>query len=135
MTPLRAAPFIGFIPVADLDAARAFYEGTLGLKVSDASEGAVVLDAGGTMLRLTVAPRLSPQSFTVAGWLVSDVTQTIAALREMNVELERYAELDQDAAGVWTAPNGDQVAWFRDPDGNVLSVTQFAQGLVDDYWR
>jgi hypothetical protein len=76
-----------------------------------------------TTVRLTAVPDFRPQSFTVAGWLVDDIGTTIDALNRAGVELLRFDGMDQDPRGIWTTPGGDRVAWFTDPDGNVLSVT------------
>jgi catechol 2,3-dioxygenase-like lactoylglutathione lyase family enzyme len=122
---LGAAPFIGFVPVLDLAVAREFYASTLGLSVAEETPAGLVLDAGATMLRIAAVPRFSPQPFTVAGWAVPDIRTTIAELSGRGIAFVRFDGMDQDADGVWTAPNGDQVAWFHDPDGNVLSLTTF----------
>ena len=124
---LGGAPFMAFVPVRDLVAARAFYGGTLGLPVTDENPFAVVLDAGGTMLRLTEVPDLQPQPFTVAGWAVPDIDTAVDALAGRGVAFTRYDGMDdQDDKGIWTTPGGDRVAWFTDPDGNTLSLTSFA---------
>lgn len=123
---LAEAPFIGFIPVRDLPGARDFYEGTLGLRVVEETPFAVVLDAGGTMLRLTPVPELSAPPFTIAGWQVPDISATARSLAESGVRFSRYDSMDQDDLGIWTTPGGDRVAWFKDPDGNTLSLTTFA---------
>jgi catechol 2,3-dioxygenase-like lactoylglutathione lyase family enzyme len=123
---LADAPFIGFIPARDLAAARAFYEGTLGLRVVADTEFALVLDAGGTMLRVTPVPGLAARSFTIAGWNVPDIDAVVRELTERGVQFTRYAGMTQDDLGVWTTPGGDRVAWFTDPDGNTLSLTTFA---------
>jgi hypothetical protein len=85
---------------------------------------AVVLDAGGTTLRLTLVEDLSPQPFTILGWLVEDLDSVVAALLLAGVQPLRYAGMDQDERGVWTTPAGAQVVWFHDPDGNTLSLTR-----------
>ena len=123
---LADAPFIGFIPVRDRAAARAFYEGTLGLRVTADTPFALVLDAGGTMLRVTQVPELSARPFTVAGWNVPDISAAVRGLAARGVEFTRYDGLAQDELGVWATPGGDRVAWFSDPDGNTLSLTAFA---------
>ena len=120
---LDDAAFVGFIPVRDLDAAQEFYCGVLGLKGLERSPVAVVIDTGSGTVRLTAVPEFQPQPFTVAGWLVRDMSATVAALTEAGVTMQRYEGMGQDEQGVWTAPSGDRVAWFTDPDGNVLSVT------------
>jgi catechol 2,3-dioxygenase-like lactoylglutathione lyase family enzyme len=108
---LADAAFIGFIPVRDLATARVFYEETLGLRVVDDTPFALVLDAGGTMLRVTPVPGLAARPFTIAGWQVPDIGATVRALAGRGVEFTRY---------------GDRIAWFTDPDGNTLSLTAFA---------
>jgi catechol 2,3-dioxygenase-like lactoylglutathione lyase family enzyme len=115
--------FVGFIPVRDLAAARAFYVGVLGLALLSDDPFAVTLDAGGTTLRLTEVADLRPQPFTIAGWEVPDIHVTVSSLLEAGVRFSRYEGLDQDPRGIWTTPGGDLVAWFADPDGNTLSLT------------
>jgi catechol 2,3-dioxygenase-like lactoylglutathione lyase family enzyme len=123
---LADASFIGFIPVRDLPVARGFYEGTLGLRVVDDTPFALVLDAGGTMLRVTPVGEVAARAFTVAGWNVPDIGATVRALAGRGVQFARYDGLTQDELGIWTTPGGDRVAWFTDPDGNTLSLTTFA---------
>ena len=123
---LADAAFIGFIPVRDLVTARSFYEETLGLRVVDDTPFALVLDAGGTMLRVTPVPGLAARPFTVAGWHVPDIDATVRALAGRGVEFARYDGMVQDGLGIWTTPGGDRIAWFADPDGNTLSLTEFA---------
>jgi len=118
---------IAFIPVSDLTVARQFCEATLGLRVTDANPFAVVVEAGGTMLRLTEVPELKPQPFTIAGWQVPDIEATVDALVARQVVFRHYEGMGQTGKGIWEAPGGDRVAWFSDPDGNTLSLTTFAQ--------
>jgi catechol 2,3-dioxygenase-like lactoylglutathione lyase family enzyme len=124
---LGIAPLIAFIPVTDLTASRTFYSKTLGLRVTDENPFAVVLDAGGTMVRLTQVSDLQPQPFTIAGWQVPDIGDAVNALTSAGVAFTRYEGMEQDAKGVWATPGGDFVAWFKDPDGNTLSLTQFGE--------
>ncbi len=124
---LGDAPFIGFVPVTDLARARAFYVDRLGLRVVDESPLALVLLVGGATLRLAVVDDLRPAAFTVAGWTVDDIERTIDGLVASGVEFRRYPGMDQDERAAWTAPSGDRVAWFGDPDGNTLSLTQPAR--------
>ncbi len=125
---LAEAPFIGFIPVRDTAEARNFYEGTLGLHVVQDTPYALVIDANGTMLRLTAVPELTAQAFSIAGWQVPDITAAVRQLAESGVRVSRYDSMEQDELGIWTTPGGDRVAWFKDPDGNILSLTAFAPG-------
>jgi len=123
---LAGAPFIGLIPVRDTSEARGFYEGVLGLRVVEDTPFALVLDASGTMLRLTPMPELAAQPFTIAGWRVPDITATAQSLAERGVRFTRYDGMEQDELGMWTTPGGDMIACFKDPDGNTLSLTMFA---------
>jgi catechol 2,3-dioxygenase-like lactoylglutathione lyase family enzyme len=125
---LADTPFIGIIPVRDLTAVRSFYTETLELRVVDETPFALVVDAGGTMLRLTLVEELTVQPFTVAGWTVPDIAWAVNALVDSGVEFIKYPGMTQDELGIWTAPGGDRVAWFRDPDGNNLSLTEFIDG-------
>lgn len=131
MGGLDDARLIAFVPTTDLARARAFYAEALGLPVTDESPYACVFDANGTMLRLTPVRKLSKVRYTVLGWGVVDIAATVAALTAAGVAFVSYRGMDLDSAGVWTAPGGDRVAWFEDPDGNLLSVTQFvARGTL-----
>ena len=131
MGGLEHARLIAFVPTTDLPRARAFYAETLGLTVTDESPYACVFDANGTMLRLTPVRKLSKVRYTVLGWGVADIEGTVAALTAAGVAFVSYRGMDVDEAGIWTGPGGDRVAWFEDPDGNLLSVTQFqARGDV-----
>lgn len=120
---LTAKGFTGFIPVRDAAAARAFYAGVLGLPVLADTPFALVLDAGGTTVRVTPVGEFTAQPFTIAGWQVADIDAEVRALSERGVSFTRYEGMDADELGIWTAPGGDRVAWFRDPDGNTLSLT------------
>jgi catechol 2,3-dioxygenase-like lactoylglutathione lyase family enzyme len=123
---LGDAPLIAFIPVRDIDEARRFYVSTLGLPLTDESPFALVVNASGTMLRITPVPELQPQPFAIAGWAVEDIESTVKVLVSGGVTFTRYEGMKQDALGIWNAPSGDRVAWFTDPDGNTLSLTGFA---------
>ena len=125
---LHDAPLMAFIPVRDLATARTFYGSTLGLAVAEENPYAVVVDAMGTMLRLTQVDDLRVQPFTIAGWQVPDIGTVIDALSARGVTFTHYEGMGQDEREIWTTPGGDQVAWFTDPDGNTLSLTTFAAG-------
>lgn len=123
---LRSGDVIAFVSAVDLDRGREFYERTLGLPVVEQNAYACVFDANGTMLRLTAAPAVATPGYTVLGWKVTDIEAAVKALAARGVVISRYDGMEQDEHGIWTAPGGDKIAWFQDPDGNVLSLTQFA---------
>lgn len=118
---------MAFIPVSDLTTARSFYGEILGLEVEGENPFAVTLNSGGTMLRLTQVENHQPQPFTIAGWDVPDISTTVEDLVSRGVSFTRFDGMDQDQRGIWTTPGGDQVAWFKDPDGNTLSITTFTR--------
>ncbi|HEY9242322.1 MAG TPA: VOC family protein [Streptosporangiaceae bacterium] len=124
---LESSDVIAFAAAADLARARVFYERTLGLTVTEHNDFACVLDAHGTMLRVTAVPNVSAPGYTVLGWRVADITAAVRGLAARGVEFRRYDGMDQDSDGIWTTPGGDRVAWFADPDGNLLSLTQFTR--------
>jgi catechol 2,3-dioxygenase-like lactoylglutathione lyase family enzyme len=123
---LGSAKIVSFVPITDPKRARKFYEGVLGLRFLSEDPFAVVMDANGTMLRLAVVQPFKPAPFTVLGWEVSGIEETVAALAKEGVKFERFAGMQQDNLGIWSAPSGAKVAWFKDPEGNVLSVSEFA---------
>jgi catechol 2,3-dioxygenase-like lactoylglutathione lyase family enzyme len=122
---LGSEPVIAFVATADAGRARAFYEDVLGLRFVADEEFALVFEAGTTMLRIQKASEVRPPPYTALGWKVSDIRLAVAALRERSVSFERYAFLQQDEAGIWATGDGTLVAWFKDPDGNLLSLTEF----------
>jgi catechol 2,3-dioxygenase-like lactoylglutathione lyase family enzyme len=117
---------VAFVGVRHAARAKAFYQGVPGLQLMREDEHALVFDVGGTMLRASLVPDLVPARFTVLGWQVDDIRGAMDALVRRGVPFERYSFLEQNELGVWMAPDGDQVAWFKDPDGNVLSLSQHA---------
>ena len=121
---LTAANLVAFVAVTDLDRARSFYEGTLALTLVTGSESALVFETRGTELRVTAVDEVTPSDHTVLGFDVADATRTATKLRDAGVELARFDSLDQDDLGIWTAPDGTRIAWFRDPDGNLLAIAQ-----------
>ena len=122
---LATSDVIAFASTRDLARARSFYKDTLGLPIVDENEYACVFDAHGTMLRITAVAEVAHPGYTVLGWRVIDISDTIARLESLGVTFVRYDGMGQDAQGVWTTPNGDRIAWFTDPDENVLSLTEF----------
>ena len=125
---IRDAKLVAFGAITDAARATKFDVGTLGLPVRYEDDFALVLDANGVELRLQKVRALTPAGFTTLGWEVRDVDAVATALEERGVALERYRWLEQDARGVWQAPSGARIAWFRDPDGNLLSVAQYPPG-------
>lgn len=121
---LGSEKIIAFVATTGAARAREFYEGVLGLRVVSDDPFALVLDAGGTMLRLQKVSEHRPAPFTVLGWAVADIRAAVEGLRAAGVTFERFPGMDQDERGIWTAPGGARVAWFKDPDGNTLSLTQ-----------
>ena len=120
---LGSIDIVAFVPTKDTERARAFYEGVLGLRFVKDDGFALVLDANGIMVRVAKA-QFTPAPFTILGWQVSDIKKVVTGLQGKCVQFERFGFFEQDELGIWTAPTGDKVAWFKDPDGNVLSVSQ-----------
>src|ERR1043165_2878935 len=123
---LGSSRIVAFAPTRNAKKARAFYEGVLGLKLVSEDKFALEFNANGTMLRVASVPKYEPHPFTILGWDVPDIGKAVTALSKKGVEFQQYGMPGQDKRGIWTSPSGAQVAWFKDPDGNVLSVTQFA---------
>jgi catechol 2,3-dioxygenase-like lactoylglutathione lyase family enzyme len=115
---------MAFVPAKDPKSARAFYEGVLGLHFVSEDQFAVVLNANGILVRVAKVAEFKPQQFTILGWEVSNIEQIVSELRERGVNFDKYGFKGQDERGIWTSPSGAKVAWFKDPDGNVLSVSQ-----------
>ncbi len=124
---LENQPIIAFIATRNPATSRRFYEDVLGLRFVAEEPSALIFDAAGTMLRIQKVDRLNPHPFTAIGWKVVDMRSTVLALTKLGVKFERYEFLSQDDQGVWTTPDGSAVAWFKDPDGNVVSLTAFAK--------
>ncbi len=123
---LKRCDIIAFVPIVNVDRAREFYAQTLGLSVtSDERPVALVLDAHGTMVRLAIVKDLPPGRGTGLGWRVPDIAAAVEDLTQAGVHFERYDFMKQDELGIWTTPSGARVAWFKDPDGNILSLTEF----------
>lgn len=117
---------MAFVPTKDAKRARQFYEGILGLRFVSEDRFALVLDAKGIVVRVAVVAEFHPQQFTILGWEVSDIKKEVVRLDGQGVRVEKYGMKGQDEQGVWSSPSGAKVAWFKDPDGNVLSLTQFS---------
>lgn len=121
---LANATITSFLATTDALRAKRFYGTVLGLPVKTDDEFALAFDCDGIELRIQKVKEFRPHPFTALGWRVSNVRTTMAALVKRGVTFERYDFLDQDDLGVWQAPSGARVAWFRDPDGNLLSLTE-----------
>jgi catechol 2,3-dioxygenase-like lactoylglutathione lyase family enzyme len=123
-TVLATAEPMLFLATDQPDRSRDFYARTLGLTLLGETPFALVFHANGTDLRVQKVSTVVPAPYTAAGWAVPDIAATVAALHQTGVAFQRYDGLDQDAQGIWTAPGGARVAWFKDPCGNTLSLTQ-----------
>ena len=113
-----------FVPTIKPQEAKTFYQEVLGFKLLNEDYFAIEFDANGTLLRMSIVQELNPQLFTILGWNVQDIHTTIRELSAKGVTFEKYGFMEQDNMGVWVSPNGSKVAWFKDPDGNVLSLTE-----------
>ena len=123
---LGQAELVAFVPTTNPKRARVFYEAMLGLRFVSDDPFAMVLDSNGVTIRIANVAGVphKPAAFTILGWTVSDIAETIRALGKKGVLFERYEGMTQDTLGVWKSPSGARIAWFKDPDGNVLSITQ-----------
>ena len=121
---LGSTDIIAFVAVTDAQKARAFYEGVLGLRFVKDDGFALVFEANGIMVRAAKMKEFTPAQYTVLGWQVSHIEDVLRALTQNGVKFEIFGFFKQDDLGIWTAPTGDKVAWFKDPDGNILSVSQ-----------
>jgi catechol 2,3-dioxygenase-like lactoylglutathione lyase family enzyme len=121
---LGSVDIVAFVPTKDTEKARAFYEGVLGLRFVKDDGFAMVLDANGIMIRVAKVPDFKPAPFTILGWQVVEIERVVRELQGKGVHFEIFGFFKQDELGIWTAPTGDKVAWFKDPDGNILSVSE-----------
>ncbi len=123
---LKGAPLVGFIATADIDRSRAFYEGVLGLEVQGFDGFALTVLVNGNMVRIAKPPQIVIAPYTVLGFEVTGIGDKVKGLAAKGVAFVRYDFFGdaQDADGVWSAPGGDKVAWFKDPDGNLLSLSE-----------
>lgn len=127
---LSTAKLGAFIPTLSSEKARTFYVDILGLRFVSDDPFALVLESNGVNIRVTKVERFTPHPFTTLGWEVEDIRQTVSSLREKGVTFEKYDFLEQDELDIWTVPVVDnattetRVAWFKDPDGNLLSLSE-----------
>jgi catechol 2,3-dioxygenase-like lactoylglutathione lyase family enzyme len=123
---LSSEKLVAFVSTTNADHARAFYRDKLGLRLVSEDNFALVFESNGAPLRVALTKEVKPIQGTVLGWDVKDIRATIQNLKKAGVTFEIFGFFKQDDLGIWTAPNGDQVAWFKDPDGNILSVSHHA---------
>jgi catechol 2,3-dioxygenase-like lactoylglutathione lyase family enzyme len=121
---LKSRPIVAFVATTDPKRSKAFYAKTLGLHLVSEDGFALAFDAGGTMLRVAIVKALQPAGYTVLGWIVPDIAKAVRALLKRGVTFRRYEGMPQDTLGIWPSPSGARVAWFTDPEGNTLSLTQ-----------
>jgi catechol 2,3-dioxygenase-like lactoylglutathione lyase family enzyme len=121
---LANSPIVAFVATTDPSRAKAFYRDVLGLLLISEDEYALVFDAHGTMLRVAIVGEIVVAPYSVLGWQVNDIGAIVRGLAAKGIKFERYPWMEQDDLGIWSAPSGAKVAWFKDPDGNVLSVSR-----------
>ncbi len=122
---LNKSHLISFVATSNANAAAEFYEKNLGLTFVSGDQFALVFEVNGTMLRIQKVDKVNPHAYTALGWEVTDIKKEVSRLIKRGVKFARYEGMDQDEQGIWKAPSGAKIAWFTDPDGNVLSLTQF----------
>ncbi len=121
---LESGKMIGFLVTQDYDAARAFYEGKLGFEFVSLDQFALAMKIGGHQVRIVKIPNFTAARNTVLGWEVASIETAVDWLNSRGVATEKYPFVQDQERGIWSAPGGAKVAWFKDPDGNVLSVSQ-----------
>jgi predicted enzyme related to lactoylglutathione lyase len=122
---LNKSKVVAFVATSRPDSAKRFYEQTLGLRLISDDAFAIVFDANGVMLRVQKVKEHTAPNYTALGWDVADIDASLKELLSRGVRCERYEWLKQDELGIWISPSGGKIAWFKDPDGNILSLTQF----------
>jgi catechol 2,3-dioxygenase-like lactoylglutathione lyase family enzyme len=122
--PLASHKLMAFVGTQDPAKAKAFYSSMLGLPLIYEDNFALAYDIQGVMLRVTKVEKVTVAPYTVLGWQVEDIVATVKILLEAGLKFERYPRLEQDELGIWSAPSGAKVAWFKDPDGNTLSIAR-----------
>ena len=123
MSPLALSPVMAFIGTRSAQVAKDFYGGVLGMTLLNESPFALEFDGLGCVLRVTMVREVSVAPYTVLGWRVAGIEVVVDEMAERGVVFERFGGLSQDERGIWTAPGGDRVAWFKDPEGQILSVS------------
>jgi len=121
---LASAKMVGFVPTKDYDKARAFYEGQLQFEFISLDQFALVVRAGEHMIRIAKISNFTPLQGTILGWQVENIESVVTWLKERGVSVEKYPFIQDQERGIWSAPGGTKVAWFKDPDGNILGISQ-----------
>ena len=121
---LDSAKLVGFVPTKDYEKAREFYVGKLGFEFVSLDQFALVVRVGGHKIRIAKVPNFTPLQGTILGWEVQDMAAAVTWLRDRGVATEKYPFVQDRELGIWTTPDGQKVAWFKDADGNILSVSQ-----------
>lgn len=119
---LESAKMMGFLLTIDYEKAKAFFVGKLGFRFVSLDQFALVVDCGENLIRISKVEKFSPLPGTALGWQVPDIHATVANLKQNGVAPEKYPFMKD--ADIWSAPGGAKIAWFKDPDGNVLSVSE-----------
>jgi len=122
---LGSAQIVAFVSTSDPPRSLAFYRDVLGLRLTEESPYALAFDCGGTMLRVQIVKHATVAPYTALGWEVKDIDATIKKLNKAGVAMERFPGMDQDKLGAWSPGGATKVAWFKDPQGHTLSLTQF----------
>lgn len=125
---LDKSGMVGFVPTTDYEAAREFYVGKLGFIFVSLDQFALVVKAGEQKIRITKIPNYSPLRGTILGWEVEKIEEVVRWLGQRGVTTEKYPFAQDKELGIWTAPGGDKVAWFKDPSGNILGISQHVRG-------
>ena len=122
---LQEPRITSILPSSNLEQSKEFFESKIGLQIISEDPYGVELEGLDSVLRLSLVQQFTPQAFTVLGFKVSDISLEVKSLTSKGVIFENYDSLDQDELGIWTSPSNAKVAWFKDPEGNVLSLTQY----------
>ena len=121
---IAAGKMVGFLITTDYERARDFYEKKLGFEFVSQDQFALVMRVSEHNIRISKTASFTPLQSTVLGWEVDDVTAAVKWLVTRGVSTEKYPFVADKELGIWNPPGGGKVAWFKDPDGNVLSLCQ-----------
>lgn len=121
---LKNSKLIGFVATSKPEISRQFYDELLGLTLLEESPFAIVFESKNTVIRIQKTDHVCPPPYTALGWEVENIMETVRTLSDKGVQFEKFGGMEQDDLGIWNIPGGAKVAWFKDPDGNLLSLTQ-----------